>query len=161
MGRSAGLAPLRILSTKTAARRNWSKRFGPYDMRAPAVATSPKFEITGGARASFADAAAYGANEEIEPHPQAREDGTEHHGPLGALAAARLSSIAPGMSSQRGPNYAGQNQEDGGQGDAEAHADRLSKLVRLEFRHLSQGRHVAGVHPSRGRVEHFWSSPCG
>jgi hypothetical protein len=37
----------------------------------------------------------------------------------------------------------------------------LSKLVRLEFRHLRQGRHVAGVHPSRGRVEHFWSSTCG
>jgi hypothetical protein len=107
------------------------------------------------------DARSYGANEEIEPHPQAREDGTEHHGPLSALAAARLSSIAPGMSSQQGPNYAGQNQEDGCQGEAEAHADRLSKLVRLEFRHLSQGRHVAGVHPSRRHVEHFWSSTCG
>ena len=35
------------------------------------------------------------------------------------------------MSSQRGPNYAGQNQEDGRQGQAETHADRLSKLVRL------------------------------
>jgi hypothetical protein len=28
-GRSAGLAPLRILSTKTAVRRNWFKRFDP------------------------------------------------------------------------------------------------------------------------------------
>ena len=58
----------------------------------------------GGAGPGLPDARSYGANEEIEPHPQAREDGTEHHGPLGALAAARLSSIAPGMSSQRGPN---------------------------------------------------------
>ena len=115
----------------------------------------------GGAGPGLPDARSYGANEEIEPHPQAREDGTEHHGPLGAPAAARLSAIAPGMSSQRGPNYAGQNQEDGCQGEAEAHADRLSKLVRLEFGHLRQGRHVAGVHPSRGRVEHFWSSTCG
>ena len=41
-----------------------------------------------------ADARSYDANEEIEPHPQAREEGAEHHGPLGARSAARLSSIA-------------------------------------------------------------------
>src|SRR5262245_54814997 len=37
-GRSAGFAPRRILSTYSAARRNWSGKFGPYDMR-PAAST--------------------------------------------------------------------------------------------------------------------------
>ena len=70
--------------------------------------------------------------------------------------AAQLYSTSD-VVSQRGPNYAGQDQEDGRQGQAEAHADRLSKLVRLKFRRpLCRGRHVAGVHPARGRVEHFW-----
>jgi hypothetical protein len=93
------------------------------------------------------------ADQEIEPHFQAREDGTEHHGPLGARSAARLRSIAPRTSSQRGPNYAGQGQEDGCQGHAEAHADRLSKLVRLEFRRplcRGRGRHVARCTPVPG-----------
>src|SRR6266516_2650328 len=35
-GRSAGLAPLKILSTKVAARRCWSTRFGPYTISPPA-----------------------------------------------------------------------------------------------------------------------------
>jgi hypothetical protein len=73
------------------------------------------------------------------------------------LSAMGLSSIAPRMSSQRGSNYAGQDQEDGRQSQAEAHADRLSKLVRLKFRRpLCRGCHVAGLHPTQGRVEHFW-----
>ena len=39
MGRSPGLAPLRILSTYVAARRNDSAKLGPYDIRPPC---SPK-----------------------------------------------------------------------------------------------------------------------
>src|SRR5712671_1228078 len=35
-GRSAGLAPLKILSTNTARRRYTSARFAPYDMSPPA-----------------------------------------------------------------------------------------------------------------------------
>src|SRR6266851_135619 len=34
-GKSAGLAPLRILSTYVAARRNKSGKLGPYDMSPP------------------------------------------------------------------------------------------------------------------------------
>src|SRR5262249_41496251 len=40
IGRSAGFAPLRILSTKVAARRNMSGRLTPYDNRPPASVTS-------------------------------------------------------------------------------------------------------------------------
>src|SRR5437016_3054063 len=40
MGRSPGLAPLRILSTKYAARRDTSGRLAPYDMRQPASVSS-------------------------------------------------------------------------------------------------------------------------
>src|SRR5262249_42204215 len=40
IGRSEGLAPLRILSTKVAARRNMSGRLTPYDNRPPASVTS-------------------------------------------------------------------------------------------------------------------------
>ena len=106
------------------------------------------------------DPRAHAADEAGEPRPQAREEGAKHLGPFGCplCGAAQLystSDVGP-TASQRGPNYAGQDEEDGRQGQAEAHADRLSKLVRLEFRPLCRGRHVAGVHPSRGRVEHFW-----
>jgi hypothetical protein len=41
----------------------------------------------------------------------------------------------------------------GREGQAEAHRRPPG---RLEFRPLGRGRHVAGVHASRGRVEHFW-----
>src|SRR5262249_22945153 len=50
-GRSAGFAPLRILSTYSAARRNRSGRFGPYDIRFPA-ATYSLFAYTAGSRAT-------------------------------------------------------------------------------------------------------------
>src|SRR5262249_48336931 len=36
-GRSAGLAPCKILSTRTAARQARCTRFAPYDMRPPAL----------------------------------------------------------------------------------------------------------------------------
>jgi len=66
--------------------------------------------------------------------------------------AAQLYGPSDGgpTASQRGPNYAGQYEQDGCQGQAEAHADRLSKLVRLEFRPLSRGRHVARCTPVPG-----------
>src|SRR6185436_15469377 len=46
-GRSAGLAPLRILSTKYAARRAISDALGPYDMRPPASTNSLNPNIDG------------------------------------------------------------------------------------------------------------------
>src|SRR5262249_27526855 len=39
-GRSAGLVPLRILSTYSAARRNWSSQSRPYDNNPPAATLS-------------------------------------------------------------------------------------------------------------------------
>src|SRR5262249_60550321 len=39
-GKSAGFAPLSILSTYVAVRRNRSSRFAPYDMRPPASTNS-------------------------------------------------------------------------------------------------------------------------
>jgi hypothetical protein len=52
-------------------------------------------------------------------------------------------------------DYARQGEQDGRKNQTQAHGDSLGNLVRLEFRPLCRGRHVAGVHPSRGRVEHF------
>jgi len=46
--------------------------------------------------------------------------------------------------------HTGQDQEHGREGQAEAHADRLSKLVRLGFRPLCRDRHVARCTPVRG-----------
>src|SRR3981081_134800 len=46
-GRSAGLAPLRILSTYVAARRNRSGKLAPEDLRAPASHTSLAAYIAG------------------------------------------------------------------------------------------------------------------
>src|SRR5262245_43635223 len=49
-GRSAGSAPLRILSTISLARRNKSVLFAPYDIRPPA-STYPRTELIVGSRA--------------------------------------------------------------------------------------------------------------
>src|SRR5262249_11523037 len=46
-GRSEGFAPRRILSTYSAARRNWSGKFAPYDIKAPASTNSRKPCIVG------------------------------------------------------------------------------------------------------------------
>src|SRR5206468_8187273 len=43
----AGLAPLRILSTKVAARRKLSATFGPYDIRPPSSVNSRSGKIVG------------------------------------------------------------------------------------------------------------------
>src|SRR5262245_33481928 len=40
-GRSAGLAPRKILSTYAADRRNMSEKLGPYDIRPPASTNPP------------------------------------------------------------------------------------------------------------------------
>jgi len=85
-------------------------------------------------------------SEAYQRSPHARQVPQERH------FNARLENVV----TTRPELYAGQDQEHGREGQAEAHADRLSKLVRLEFRPLNRGRHVAGVHPSRGRVESFW-----
>src|SRR6266568_3368007 len=47
MGRSPGLAPLRILSTYTAAIRNMSERFAPYPMSPPASTHAERPKIVG------------------------------------------------------------------------------------------------------------------
>src|SRR5262249_43160088 len=47
MGRSAGLAPLRIFPVKEPRRRYPSARLGPYAMRQPATAFSRNIEIVG------------------------------------------------------------------------------------------------------------------
>jgi len=41
-----------------------------------------------------------------------------------------------------------QDEQDGRQNQTQAHGDSLGDLVRLEFRPLGRGRHVADVHPS-------------
>ena len=46
-GRSAGLAPLRILSTKAAARRKFAARFCPYVIKPPASANSRSGKMAG------------------------------------------------------------------------------------------------------------------
>jgi hypothetical protein len=48
-----------------------------------------------------------------------------------------------------------QDEQDGRQNETQAHGDGLGDLVRLEFRPLGRGRHVADVHPSRWRGEHL------
>ena len=45
--------------------------------------------------------------------------------------------------------------QDGRQNQTQAHGESLGNLVRLEFRILCRDHHVAGVHPSWGRVEYF------
>jgi hypothetical protein len=45
--------------------------------------------------------------------------------------------------------------QDGRQNQTQAHGESLGNLVRLEFRTLCRGRHVAGVHPPRWRREHL------
>ncbi len=75
-------------------------------------------------------------------------------------SAQRNQPPLPGMlvratASQPRLDYAGQDEQDGRQGQADAHSDGLSKLVRLELWPLCRAGHVAGVHPSLGRVEHF------
>src|SRR5262245_18850263 len=52
IGRSAGLVPRRILSTKSAARRNWLSQFGPYDISPPASTNSRTVCIVGSRRPS-------------------------------------------------------------------------------------------------------------
>jgi len=49
----------------------------------------------------------------------------------------------------------GNQDEQDGEGETEAYGGGLGNLVRLEFRILCRDHHVAGVHPSRGRVEYF------
>src|SRR5438874_10266888 len=46
-GKSAGFAPLKILSTKTAVRRNKSRASAPYASSKPASANSLKLEAAG------------------------------------------------------------------------------------------------------------------
>jgi hypothetical protein len=89
----------------------------------------------GGAGPGLPAARSRDADQEIEQHTQARDEGVEHHWPLGARSATRLSSLARRTSapSQRGPNYAGQYEQDGCQGDAEPHGDGLGELVAGEF----------------------------
>ena len=48
-----------------------------------------------------------------------------------------------------------QDEQDGRQNETQAHGDSLGDLVRLEFRILCRGCHIAGVHPSRWRREHL------
>ena len=102
----------------------------------------------------------YEADEAGEPHPQAREEGAEHQGAAQGVSAAQ-STVAPRMlvratASRPRLDYAGQGEQDGRQNQTQAHGDSLGNLVRLEFQLLCRDRHAAGVHPSRGRVEHFW-----
>src|SRR5262249_62095629 len=51
-GRSPALAPRRILSTYSAARRYWLGRFDPYDIRAPASTNSRELAVVGSRAAS-------------------------------------------------------------------------------------------------------------
>jgi len=48
----------------------------------------------GGAGPGLPAARSRDADQEIEPHPQARDERAEHHGPLSARSATRLSSMA-------------------------------------------------------------------
>ena len=66
---------------------------------------------------------------------------------------ARVRTVGPTASQPR-LECSNQDEQDG-EGQTEAYGGGLGNLVRPEFRILCRDLHVAGVHPTRGRVEYF------
>ncbi len=71
----------------------------------------------------------------------------------GGSSIVRVRTVGP-TASQPCLDCGNQDEQDG-ESETEAYGGGLGNLVRLEFRILCRDHHVAGVHPSRGRVEYF------